>query len=87
MLIQSLGLEDSLEYLPEEMATHSSILAWKIPWTGILVDYSPWGDKETWLSTHALQRTPQFIWLSVPRSDGEGFLKLCHLSSPLRYKK
>ena len=28
--VQSLGREDSLE---EEMATHSSILAWKIPWT------------------------------------------------------
>ena len=27
---QSLGQEDPLE---EEMATHSSILAWKIPWT------------------------------------------------------
>ena len=28
--VQSLGLEDLLE---KEMATHSSILAWKIPWT------------------------------------------------------
>ena len=28
MRVQSLGQEDSLE---EEMATHSSILAWKIP--------------------------------------------------------
>ena len=28
--IQSLGREDPLE---EEMATHSSILAWAIPWT------------------------------------------------------
>ena len=28
--IQSLGSEDLLE---NEMATHSSILAWKIPWT------------------------------------------------------
>ena len=27
---QSLGWEDSLE---KEMATHSSILIWKIPWT------------------------------------------------------
>ena len=27
--VQSLGLEDSLE---EEMATHSSILAWRISW-------------------------------------------------------
>ena len=28
--VRSLGGEDSVE---EEMATHSSILAWKIPWT------------------------------------------------------
>ena len=28
--VQSLGWEDLLE---EEMATHFSILAWKIPWT------------------------------------------------------
>ena len=28
--VQSLGQEDTLE---EEMATHSSILTWKIPWT------------------------------------------------------
>ena len=24
------------------MATHSSILAWEIPWTWTLVGYSPW---------------------------------------------
>ena len=28
--VRSLGWEDPLEW---EMATHSSILAWKIPWT------------------------------------------------------
>ena len=28
-LVQSLGREDPLE---KEMATHSSVLAWKIPW-------------------------------------------------------
>ena len=28
--VGSLGQEDALE---EEMATHSSILAWRIPWT------------------------------------------------------
>ena len=42
--VQSLGWED----LPEKaMATHSSILAWKTPWTekpGRL--HSPWGRKE-----------------------------------------
>ena len=30
MLVQSLGREDPLE---KGMATHSSILAWRIPWT------------------------------------------------------
>ena len=30
MWIQSLGWEDPLE---EGMATHSSVLAWRIPWT------------------------------------------------------
>jgi len=30
MWVRSLGQEDSLE---EGMATHSSILAWRIPWT------------------------------------------------------
>ena len=29
-----------------EMATHSSILAWKIPWRSP-VGYSPWGRKES----------------------------------------
>jgi len=29
--VWSLGQEDSLE---KEMATHSSVLAWEIPWTG-----------------------------------------------------
>ena len=28
--VQSLGWEDSLEW---EMTTHSSVLAWEIPWT------------------------------------------------------
>ena len=42
--VQSLGQEEPLE---EEMATHSSILARRIPWTE---DYSPRGHKELWLS-------------------------------------
>ena len=29
------------------MATHSSILAWRIPWTESLAGYSPWGRKES----------------------------------------
>ena len=41
--VQSLGQEDPLE---EDVAARSSILAWKIPWTEDLVEYSPWGCKE-----------------------------------------
>jgi len=38
--VQSLGGEDSLE---KEMATHSSILAWRIHGQRRLTGYSPWG--------------------------------------------
>ena len=38
--VQFLGWEDLLE---KEMATPSSILAWRILWTESLVGYSPWG--------------------------------------------
>ena len=31
----------------KEMATHSSILAWEIPWTEEPLGYSPWGQKES----------------------------------------
>jgi len=41
---QSLGWEDPLE---KEMATHSSILAWRIPWTEEPGSQSPWGHKES----------------------------------------
>ena len=42
--VQSLGQEDPLE---EEMAAHSSILAWEILWIEELVGYSSWGHKMT----------------------------------------
>ena len=42
--VQSLGQEEPLE---KEMATHSSIHAWRIPWTEEPDSYSPWGHKES----------------------------------------
>ena len=43
--VHSLGREDPLE---KEMATQSSILAWKIPMDrGAWLGYSPWGPKES----------------------------------------
>ena len=43
IMVQLLGLENSLE---KGMATHSSILAWRISWTEEEVGYSPRGPKE-----------------------------------------
>ena len=42
--VQSLGWEDPLE---EGMATHSSVLAWRIPWTEGLVGCSSWGHQDS----------------------------------------
>ena len=36
--VRSVGWQDPLE---KEMATHSSMVAWRIPGTGSLADYSP----------------------------------------------
>ena len=41
--VRSLGREDPLG---KGMATHSSVLAWRIPWTEGPGDHSPWGCKE-----------------------------------------
>ena len=51
------------------MATHSSILVWKIPWTeepGVLHVYSQWGCKESDTTEHTL--TPTHSHTSIPNS-------------------
>ena len=47
--VRSLGREDPLQ---EEMAAHSSILAWKILWTEEPGVYSPEGRKESDMTEH-----------------------------------
>ena len=44
------GQEDPLE---KEMATHSSILAWEIPWTEEPGGYSSWGCRKSAMTEHA----------------------------------
>ena len=41
------------------MATHSSTLAWKIPWMEGLVGYNPWGCEES-------DKTERLHFLSFP---------------------
>ena len=52
--VRSLDQEDSLE---EGIATHSSILAWRIHGQKSLVGYSPWGRK-------SLKRLSELLSLS-----------------------
>ena len=42
--VQTLDQEGPLE---KGLATHCSILAWRIPWTESLAGYSPWNHKES----------------------------------------
>ena len=42
------------------MATHSGILAWRIPWTWSLVGYSPWDPKHSDMS-EPLTSAPHLI--------------------------
>ena len=55
MWAQSLGQEDPLE---KEMATHSSILAWEIPWTEETGGL--WGYKELDTTEHSP------VWVREP---------------------
>ena len=74
--IQSLAWEDPLE---KGMATHSSILAWRIPWTEKSGSLQPCGRKESdtteWLSLHFLQNGP-------PHFKKQKFFKGCAWSDP-----
>ena len=67
--VWSLGRKDPLE---KKMATHSSILAWKIPWVeepGGLQGYSPQGHRESdtteLLHFHFHHDMKQYGWLSI----------------------
>ena len=58
--VQSLGWEDPLE---NGRGTHSSILAWRIPWTEELAGYSPWGHKKS--DTTVQLKLSQSLWAMI----------------------
>ena len=55
MKLGSLDREDPLE---EEMATHSNILASRIPWTQEPAGLQPWGRKESDMIEHTCTTNP-----------------------------
>ena len=56
--------ETQSQSLEEEVATHSSILAWRIPRTRSWMDHSPWGHKES-DTTRQLTLTHSSIYMSL----------------------
>ena len=57
-----MGQEDPRE---KEMATRSSIPAWRIPWTEEPSSYSPWGHKVSDM-TEQLTHTHTFYQIRIP---------------------
>ena len=63
--VRSLDWEDPLE---KGTATHSSVLAWRIPWTEDLMGYSLWGHKGS--------DTTERLHFSSVSSEGKQSLEL-----------
>ena len=59
MWVQSLVQENLLE---EEMATHSSILAWKVPWTEEPGGLQSTGSQSVRHDSAHMQQHQQFYW-------------------------
>ena len=65
--VSSLGLENPSE---KGKATHSSILAWRIPWTIQYTVYSPRGHKELEVTEQlSLHFDYTIYYISVPNND------------------
>ena len=73
--VQSLGREDLLE---KEMATHSSILAWRIPWTEepggrqSKGSVRPYGDRHHCATEHAYTHDCSHFWYLGKNMEGRG---------------
>ena len=74
MRVWPLGWEDSLE---KEMATHSSILAWEIPWS--LAGHSPWGCKRI-KHVLAAKQQQKCTENAVSADLGEDIWDFCYIS-------
>ena len=78
--VWSLGGEDALE---KGMAAHSSIFAWRIPWTRILQGYTPWGHTKSQIglnNKHFALLIPS--WGLLMSSSNPNYLPRLHLQTP-----
>ena len=85
--VWSLGQEDTLE---KEMATHSSILAWRIPWREKPGGYQLWGCRESdmtvQLSLSLFIKDAPFVSARLPHTYWQRHLRSTHFISSGLYK-
>ena len=79
-LVRFLGLKDPLE---KGKVTHSSILAWRMPWTGL---YSPWGCRVGQLHSLCLFNLyTEYIIQSARLDEAQTGIKIARRKINLRY--
>ena len=66
--VLSLDQDDPLE---KEMAIHSSILVWGIPWTANLAGYSPHVQSWTLLKQLSSKHPSSLLWHTSPGARGQ----------------
>jgi len=69
------------EDLEKEVATHSSILAWEIPWTEEPGGFSPWGCKELDMTEQLSANTHTHTHTQEVRSSSETVNKVTSSSA------
>ena len=73
-LVQFLGQEDPLE---KRQATHSSILAWRVPWA----------HKESDTTEQVSHTSQTLTWMKACETDKAGFLAFCRPRSAELYNR
>ena len=81
--IGSLGGEDPLE---EEMATHSSILAWEIPWTEELSGLQSMGSQRVG-HDRAHTQAPIFLCPDTPKPQIKSYVHCMLISDKIKMLK
>ena len=62
--------------LEETMATHSNILAWRIPWTEEYGRLNPWGRQESDMTEHAPSHVTILKNKSAIHEQGQNYIHI-----------
>ena len=73
-------------YLEKEMATHSSVLAWEIPWKTSMVGFSPWDCEESDTTEQLIRaRTHIHIHIYITHKKEQNLAICNNMDGPREY--